>query len=139
LRRALAAIGERVGALSALPLEARAGAMREIAADLEARLRPHLEWEERTVHPIVDTFSCEEPAAFSAAMRYEHEIVFRGIGELREQSADGASVVAFTRRADNLLGLVLAHFELEEEVLFPILDQAFEASAEQPLDTAPPP
>jgi hemerythrin-like domain-containing protein len=38
-------------------------------------------------------------------------------------SAPGPDVTAFARRADNLLGLIWAHFEEEEELLLPILDR----------------
>ncbi len=137
LRRSLAAIADRVGVLGALPVEARSTAMRSLAADLEALLRPHLEWEERTIHPVVDKFACEGPAAFSASMRYEHEIILRAAGELRSMADDATPVVAFSRRADNLLGVVLAHFELEEHVLLPILDRAL-GRAGGPI-AAPPP
>jgi hypothetical protein len=138
LRVALAEIAARTGDLPALPLEARSAAMHEVAADLEARLRPHLEWEERTIHPVVDKFACEGPAAFSTSMRYEHEIVYRTLVELRGRAADADAVVAFSRRVDNLLGLVLAHFELEEEVLFPVLDVALGAAG-QPIAAPPTP
>jgi len=138
LRVALAEIAARTGDLPALPLHARSAAMREVAAELEAQLRPHLEWEERTIHPVVDKFACEGPAAFSASMRYEHEIVYRTLLELRGRAADAEGAVAFSRRVDNLLGLVLAHFELEEEVLFPILDLALGATG-QPIAVPPAP
>ncbi len=137
LRRALGAIAARVGTLAAQPLETRRAAMLEVVADLDERLLPHLLWEERTVHPIVDKFACEGPAAFSASMRYEHRIIRRGIDELRERATDAAAAIAFSRRADNLLGVVLAHFELEEEVLVPILDRALRETSPRPL--VPPP
>ncbi len=137
LRQEFARIAERVGALRDLPLGAGAAAMEDIAAELLARLRPHLEWEERVIHPVVDKFACEGPATFSTSMRYEHAIIYRGLDELRAQASDPAAVVAFSRRADNLLGVVLAHFELEEQVLFPILDRALAGGARQPI--APPP
>jgi hemerythrin-like domain-containing protein len=137
LRESLAAIAERVGELARLPMEGRSAAMKQVAAELDERLRPHLEWEERTIHPIVDKFACEGPAAFSASMQYEHEIIFRSIGELRWRSLDAAAVVAFSRRADNLLGIVLAHFELEEEVLFPIIDRALSRTSDSSV-VAPP-
>jgi iron-sulfur cluster repair protein YtfE (RIC family) len=138
LRESLAAIADRVGELASLPAEERSARLKQIAADLDARLRPHLEWEERTIHPVVDKFACEGPAAFSTSMRYEHEIIYRSIDELREQSLDASSTVAFSRRADNLLGVVLAHFELEEQVLFPILDRALSQNSQHPI-VAPPP
>lgn len=69
-------------------------------------------------------------------MRYEHENIYRWIADLRDL-ADG-DAVAFARRADNLFGVILAHFELEEHVLFPILDRsvspaAFRARPEEAL------
>jgi iron-sulfur cluster repair protein YtfE (RIC family) len=139
LRESLATIAHRVGELAGLPLEERGTAMVKVATELEERLRPHLEWEERTIHPVVDKFACEGPAAFSGSMRYEHAIIYRSIGELRGRAADAAAVVAFTRHADNLLGVVLAHFELEEEVLFPILDRALAPAFGMTLVTPPPP
>jgi hypothetical protein len=56
-------------------------------------------------------------------MRYEHRIVGRWIGELRAE-ADKPKIEAakFARRTDNLLGLIWAHFEEEEEVLLPFID-----------------
>ncbi len=133
IREALAEIAQRVGAVAASAAAAPTASMRAIAADLDACLRPHLEWEERTVHPVVDKFACEGPAAFSASMRYEHEIIHRWMAELSRRAGE-RDAVAFARRADNLLGLVLAHFELEEEVLFPILDRTFHPES---LDPAP--
>lgn len=138
LRQALARIADRVGAVRDLPAEVRTPAMEHVIDELSARLRPHLQWEERTIHPIVDRFACEGPAVFSTSMRYEHAIIYRALDELRAQASDAAAVVAFTRRADNLLGVVLAHLELEEEVLFPILDQALRRGAYPPI-TPPPP
>lgn len=122
LRLTLGAIADRVGRVAAAP-EASGGARREIAGDLDEALRPHLEWEERAIHPIVDKFACEGPAAFSASMRYEHDIIHRWLADVA-RLAEGDDARAFARRVDNLLGLVLAHFELEEQVLFPVLDRA---------------
>lgn len=122
----LGAIAERVGAVEEQPLPERRDAMRRIVADLSACLDPHLRWEERTIHPLVDKFACEGPAAFSASMRYEHEIIDRWLADLATLAEGDA--VRFTRRADNLLGIVAAHFELEEHVLFPILDRASAAT-----------
>ena len=127
LRETLAAISERVGALPGRVDGARSDEMRAIVAALDACLRPHLAWEERTLHPVVDKYACEGPAAFSASMRYEHEIIHRWCAELARQS--GGDPLAFARQADRLLGVVLAHFELEEHVLFPILDRTLSAGA----------
>jgi iron-sulfur cluster repair protein YtfE (RIC family) len=137
LRQALAKLAERVGAARDLPLDVRTAAMEDIVTELAARLRPHLEWEERTIHPVVDKFACEGPATFSASMRYEHAIIYRGIHDLRALANDATAAIAFSRRADNLLGVVLAHFELEEEVLFPVLDRALGGVAADPIAMPP--
>jgi iron-sulfur cluster repair protein YtfE (RIC family) len=137
--QALAALAERLGELPSLPLEERAGAMRQWVAELDERLRPHLEFEERTIHPVVDKFACEGPATFSASMRYEHTIIYRWLSELARSSEDASAAVAFSRRADNLLGVVLAHFELEEEVLFPILDRTMSGASGHAFTMPPPP
>ncbi|BDG02986.1 hemerythrin domain-containing protein [Anaeromyxobacter oryzae] len=128
VREVLDGISERVGALAAEPAAGRAGAMRAIVADLDACLRPHLDWEERTVHPVVDKFACEGPAAFSASMRYEHEIIQRSLTDLERRTGAG-DAATFARHADRLLGVLFAHFELEEEVLFPILDRTMSPEA----------
>lgn len=139
MRSTLAAISDRIGELALVPIAERGAAMEQVVADLDRCLKPHLEWEERTIHPVVDKFACEGPAAFSASMRYEHHIIHRSIGELRAYAGDATAVVAFSRRADGLLGVVLAHFELEEEVLFPILDRALDPASRGPAVVEPPP
>ncbi len=117
----LGEIADRIGTLGTASSDTQHPRMHHIVTDLATCLRPHLEWEERTIHPIVDKYACEGPAVFSASMRYEHEIIYRWIADLRDL-ADG-DAVPFARRGDNLLGVAIAHFELEEHVLFPILDR----------------
>jgi iron-sulfur cluster repair protein YtfE (RIC family) len=124
IRARLSEIAARAGRLPSLPLDERDRERRALVDALDEALRPHLEWEERAVHPIVDRLACEGPATFSACMRYEHEIIHRWSGELAKP-APGEDATGFVRRLDNLLGVLAAHFELEEEVLFPILDRAF--------------
>jgi iron-sulfur cluster repair protein YtfE (RIC family) len=131
LRERLAAIADEIGSLTVIAAGERRGAMRSIVGELDACLRPHLRWEERTIHPIVDRFACEGPTAFSATMRYEHEIIDRWSAELARR-AEGGDAIAFARNADRLLGVVLAHFELEEQVLFPILDRSVAPGALPP-------
>jgi iron-sulfur cluster repair protein YtfE (RIC family) len=128
IRERLGELAVRVGALREGRPAGRRAEMRAVVDELDGALRPHLRWEEETVHPVVDKFACEGPAAFSASMRYEHEIIHRWSADLA-RLAERDDAFAFARRADNLLGVVLAHFELEEEVLFPILDRSLRADA----------
>jgi hemerythrin-like domain-containing protein len=96
----------------------------KIASFFEAHIKPHAEWEERFLYPVVDKLAGGGPNAFTSTMRYEHRVVGRWIGELRAE-ADKPKIDAakFARRADNLLGLIWAHFEEEEEVLLPLIDK----------------
>lgn len=104
-------------------------AMTRIVSVLEDEIRPYMEWEGRMLHPIIDKFACEGPTAFSASMQYEHAVVDRWIGELaviaRSASADAR---AFARQTDRLLGLLAAHFEVEDQVFLPVLDRALPVS-----------
>ncbi len=128
----LSSLAADIGSLEAMTDPDRRDCMHRVAGEMSGCLRPHLEWEESTVHPIADKYACEGPAVFSASMRYEHGIIYRWLGELRDL-ADGEAT-AFRRRADNLLGVVLAHFELEENVLFPVLERSLPPGTLRALD-----
>lgn len=89
----------------------------------EKHIKPHAEWEEKVLYPLVDRLAGGGRHRFTATMRHEHRIVGRWIEELaKEASKSTPDYTAFARRADNLLGLVSAHFEEEEEVLLPLID-----------------
>lgn len=109
--------------------------MTRIVSILEDELRPYMEWEGRMLHPIIDKFACEGPTAFSASMQHEHVVVDRWIGELAT-SARGASVDARTslRLVDRLLGLLAAHFEVEDQVFLPVLDRALQREGYVPVE-----
>lgn len=94
--------------------------MARVVRFFREHIKPHAEWEERVLYPAVDKRAASGPNPFTASMRYEHRIVVRWTDEL----ANTPDVIGFARRADNLLGLVWAHFEEEEEVLLPILDRS---------------
>ncbi len=96
----------------------------KVATFLEKHIKAHAEWEERFLYPVVDRLAGGGPNVFTATMRYEHRIVGRWIGELRaEADKPKLDAAKFARRADNLLGLIWAHFEEEEEVLLPLIDK----------------
>ena len=102
--------------------------MRRTLGFFRDHLLAHAEWEERVLYPAVDRRASGSGHAFTSSMRYEHRIVGRWIGELEAMAASRPpDVVAFARRTHNLLGLVSAHFEEEEEVLLPILDRTMTA------------
>ncbi|MDP2305577.1 MAG: hemerythrin domain-containing protein [Pseudomonadota bacterium] len=129
LVRELDEVAAKVGSIPTLPAARQREEMKAIVGFFKEHLEPHAGWEERVLYPAVDRrmpTGALEP--FTASMRNDHKVVGRWIGELdalaRPQTPDPT---AFTRRADNLLGLVRAHFEAEEEVLLPILDRTMSA------------
>lgn len=88
-------------------------------------LLPHLAAEEAVLHPAVDRQLPRSSASVTEAMRQEHDILRRWVREL-EGLAYGSMPDhdAFVRRGERLLGLIEAHFEVDEEVLYPVLDRA---------------
>ncbi len=99
--------------------------MSKIVAFFKEHIKPHAEWEEKKLYPAVDKRAGKGPEAFTSTMRYEHKIVGRWIEELeKEAQKKSPDAALFTRKTDQLLGLINAHFEEEEEVLLPILDKS---------------
>lgn len=116
-------IAERIGELAELHPAVQDAAMARVVAFFKHRIVTHAEWEERMLYPEVDKLAAKGAHRFTATMRYEQRIARRWIGELeREATQSTPDVKAFARRADNLLGLIQAHFEQKEQVLLPILD-----------------
>ncbi|MGE5277763.1 MAG: hemerythrin domain-containing protein [Acidobacteriota bacterium] len=104
--------------------EVQKQSMTRLVEALKGHILPHAEWEEKVLYPIIDQKAGGGKYAFTAAMRHEHRIVGRWIEELACESGKGnPDTKLFVRRADQLLGLILAHFEDEEEVLLPVLDE----------------
>lgn len=91
-------------------------------------IAPHAKWEEEKLYPLIDRLAgTTEANRYTATMRQEHRIVGRWIALLREHLRKNDNR-AFTRRAENLIGLLQAHFEAEEEVLLPWADRTMTAA-----------
>lgn len=98
--------------------------MKRLVDYLKKHIIPHAEWEEKILYGAVDKLACNAANPFTSTMRYDHKIVNKWIGELAEEAAKGEPDPAvFSRKMDHLMGLIFAHFEKEEEVLLPILDE----------------
>ena len=117
-------VQEWMGALPAQAPAEQKKTAQKVVVFFEKHIKPHAEWEERFLYPVVDKLAGGGANAFTSTMRYEHRVVGRWIGELRAES-DKTKIDAakFARRTDNLLGLLSAHFEEEEEVLLPFIDK----------------
>jgi hemerythrin-like domain-containing protein len=104
--------------------EAQRKTANKVVEFLRDHILAHAEWEERHLYPAVDKRVHAGEHPFTASMRYEHRIIGRWIDELRQLAAKpSVDAAGFVRNTDRLLGLITAHFEEEEEVLLPILDQ----------------
>ncbi|HKB78936.1 MAG TPA: hemerythrin domain-containing protein [Thermoanaerobaculia bacterium] len=124
IRKHLAHVSAMIGSIARAAPSEQQTIMQELVAALRLHIVAHAQWEERVLYPLVDAKAGSGRYEFTAAMRREHRIVGRWIDELEHQSTStGADPIAFGQRADQLLGLILAHFEDEEEVLLPILDE----------------
>lgn len=125
IRQRLARIAEQVGALAGQPPAEQRKTAGEVVQFFREHLAPHAAAEEHTLYPLVDRLAGGGAHRFTATMRYEHRIVERWVGELAAEAARPApDYLDFARKADNLLGLIDAHFEEEEQVLLPLIDHA---------------
>lgn len=99
--------------------------MHDAVGLLKDYLLPHLAAEEAVLYPAVDNLLPPSPASATQALIREHDLMRLWIREM-ESLADGAMPDhnAFARRGERLLGLIEAHFAVEEAVLFPVLDGA---------------
>lgn len=123
-------VKEWAGALATQKADAQRKTALRIVEFFNGHIRPHAESEERTLYPLIDELTDTRKHPFTSSVRHEHRVVGRWIDELvAEVRKDAPDYVAFARRTDNLLGLLWAHFEEEEQVLLPIVDQRL--SAEQ--------
>lgn len=108
--------------LDGAPAAEQRQTMADVLSLLDAHILPHAEWEERVLYPAVDRRIGESRRPFSASLRHEHRIVARWTEDLK-RAADRGDARTFGHRALQLMGLLAAHFECEDEVLLPILDQ----------------
>jgi hemerythrin-like domain-containing protein len=122
--------GTMLATLSALPDTEQVATIRHIAKCLNGNVRPHAESEEQVFYPVVDKYAGvgKGDNTITATMRHEHRVIARWTDELTaEAGKPSPDVNAFSRRAQNLIGLLNAHFEQEEEVLLPIVENAMTA------------
>ena len=102
--------------------------MLQIVRSLRERILVHAEWEERVLYPAVDKRAGAGPIPFTASMRHDHTAAVHRMAEIDTESVrPRPNAHWFARRADQLLGLLTAHLDAEEEILLPILDKAMTA------------
>lgn len=129
IKKHLAHVEQWAGTLSSSKLDEQKKTTLKIVNFFKEEIKPHAEWEEKKLYPAVDKRASKGGEIFTSTMRYEHKIVGRWIEELeKEATSKSPNAKLFSRKTDQLLGLILAHFEEEEEVLLPILDKTMTPS-----------
>ncbi len=124
IREHLGHIHDKAATLRGAAPPDQRSAMSFIGRFMREHIQAHAEWEEKVLYPVVDRLAGSGAEPFTSTMRYEHGIVGRWIAELTaEAEKETPDVEAFARRTDHLLGLLAAHFEEEEEVLLPLVEQ----------------
>lgn len=122
-RNATQGIERLAEGLPAAPPEDRRVRMAAVTETLTQAILPEMEWETRTIYPAVDRRAGANGCRMTATLRYEHLVALRWADELERAAAEpDPDAAAFARLAERLLGLLLAHQEVEEEVLLPLLD-----------------
>jgi hemerythrin-like domain-containing protein len=129
MKKHLAHVEDLVGNLGRSNPEEQKKKMMEIVSFFQVHIKPHAEWEEEKLYPAVDKRTCKGSDkgsdVFTATMRHEHKIIGRWIDEIAsEANSKSPNAQRFSRKTDQLLGLINGHFEEEEEVLLPILDRS---------------
>jgi iron-sulfur cluster repair protein YtfE (RIC family) len=124
-RREHDAMRARMGGLELLMRElgplVPAACMRRVLRFLHRELIPHMEEEERSLYPRVDRASGGSPP-ITAVLRREHRILLRWIVHLEAAAERGEGIGVFAQRAENLMGMLYAHMEVEEAMLLPLVD-----------------
>lgn len=96
--------------------------MQSVVGFFKEHIGPHAMDEERVLYPAVRRRAGEGNRLTEVPI-YEHRIVERWIAGLEAEAAKPSpDAAAFAQKAVHLVGLLRAHFEVEEQVLLPVLD-----------------
>ena len=107
--------------------EEQIATMRRAVTFLQEHIATHAADEERVLYPVVQQHAGDDSQLTTVPI-YEHRIVERWIAELDQESTkQDPDIAAFELTAHQLTGLLRGHFEVEEEVLLPVLDKTMTA------------
>lgn len=122
IREQLVHASEHVGRLPHVGAAEQRRLMVKVLHLLREHVLRHAHWEEAVLYPVVERQSAG--GLVTSSLRQEHVVMARWLDELdRMADSEQPAGISFSRRADQLLGLVLAHLEAEDEVLLPVLDR----------------
>ena len=123
IKEHLSHIDAMAAALAGQSPDEQRATMKQVVTFLKEHIGPHAADEERVLYPVVERHAGTQ-SKLTAVPIYEHRIVERSMGALeREAGKPAPDAVVFARDAMHLMGLLHGHFEIEEQVLLPVLDQ----------------
>lgn len=94
---------------------------KQIVTMLGKNLVPHSEKEEAGLYTDADQMAGDQRYSFTTRIRYEHVIIKRRLKALTDSVNLSGQDIVFARKADQLLGLITAHFEQEEKLVIPLV------------------
>lgn len=98
--------------------------MTSVVDFVKLQVRPRAQWEEAVLYEAIDRLLGPADLPFTATMRREHELVGAWVQQL---DAIRAELPPRKRRfaliAAGMLAFIRAHFQVQEDVLLPILDR----------------
>lgn len=122
IRTALAHLRASVSNLADGGVHEQRRSMDHVIRWLEEHIDTHTQHEDTELYPAVERYVGS--GALTAALRVEHRFIRRNVDQLRRIAAEPVPhPLSFTCLLDNLIGLFFAHFEAEEVVMFPVLDE----------------
>jgi hemerythrin-like domain-containing protein len=125
LRQHLEQVDNLVASVCSSDLALAESKARILVWTLKTEVLQHADWEGLVLYPAIDNASGLFCYPFTSPMRAEHKLIRAGTDELAGLIEDrDFDRLTFGRKADQLLGLIKAHLTVEEEVLFPVLDEA---------------
>lgn len=124
LERQVARLQQMAGALPSVLATERPKIYQRLVDGFKRYLQPHAEWEERVLYPLADGKVNSEDFQVTAALRVEHQIMERWIDDLEKMLVDShPDPDDFSIKTQQLIGLVKAHFEVEEAIIIPLVEQ----------------
>ena len=124
LRKVLLSLERHLDSLHEVNESEQMVLMQSAVTLLHDYLLPYLAAEEAVLHPAVERQLPGSGVQPTRLLHLEHDIMRRWIQEMEEEmNGSLPDHNAFARRGERLLGLIEAHFEVDETILYPLLDQ----------------
>lgn len=132
IRARLDETAARAMALPSAPPEEVGASILAIVRFFHHELLPHAQAEERVLYAAADRLvPTGHGRRYTDGLRYEHTVVAREIAALHDAMRSGdhspEALAAIQRRTLELVGLVKAHFGVEEDVVLTIFDERMSA------------